>query len=89
MRTWRVMCPLLSQKVTLLARNGSSGAGCTLPSNGYLPSGRKLLFGEAIRLKCEFARHRSQAKMKLCFAPDTASARDLSSMTFTLRYSTT
>jgi len=32
MRTWRVMCPLLSQKVTLLARNGSSGAGCTLPS---------------------------------------------------------
>ncbi len=32
MRTWRVMCPLLSQKVTLLARMGSSGAGCTLPS---------------------------------------------------------
>jgi hypothetical protein len=32
MTTWRVMCPLLSQRVTLLARNGSSGAGCTLPS---------------------------------------------------------
>ena len=28
----RVMCPLLSQKVTLLARNGSFGAGCMLPS---------------------------------------------------------
>ena len=32
MRTWRVMCPLLSQKVTLLARKGSFGAGCMLPS---------------------------------------------------------
>ena len=36
-----------------------------------LPSGRKLLFGEAIRLKCELARRRSQEKMKQCFAPDT------------------
>ncbi len=32
MRTRRVMCPLLSQKVLLLARNGSSGAGWMLPS---------------------------------------------------------
>jgi hypothetical protein len=31
MSTCRVMCPLLSQSVTLLARNGSVGAGCTLP----------------------------------------------------------
>ena len=32
MRTRRVMCPLLSQKVLLLARKGSSGAGWMLPS---------------------------------------------------------
>ena len=31
-RTRRVMCPLLSQYVLLLARKGSSGAGCMLPS---------------------------------------------------------
>jgi hypothetical protein len=32
MRTRRVICPLLSQKVLLLARKGSSGAGWMLPS---------------------------------------------------------
>lgn len=32
MRTRRVMCPLLSQKVLLLARKVSSGAGWTLPA---------------------------------------------------------
>jgi hypothetical protein len=32
MRTRRVICPLFSQKVTLLARNGSFAAGCRLPS---------------------------------------------------------
>ena len=32
MRTRRVMCPLASQKVLLLARKGSSGAGWMLPS---------------------------------------------------------
>jgi len=32
MRTRRVICPLFSQKVLLLARKGSSGAGCMLPS---------------------------------------------------------
>jgi hypothetical protein len=32
MRTRRVICPLFSQYVTLLARYGSSGGGWTLPS---------------------------------------------------------
>ena len=32
MRTRRVICPLFSQKVLLLARKGSFGAGCILPS---------------------------------------------------------
>ncbi len=35
MSTRRVICPLLSQNVTLLARYGSSGAGWTLPSTSY------------------------------------------------------
>lgn len=30
--TRRLMCPFCSQYVLLLARNGSSGAGCMLPS---------------------------------------------------------
>jgi hypothetical protein len=34
-----------------------------------LPSGRKLLFGEAIRRKCEPQRRRSQEEMKKCVAP--------------------
>ena len=32
MRTRRVIGPLLSQQVILLASNGSSAAGCTLPA---------------------------------------------------------
>jgi len=36
---------------------------------GALPSGRKLLFGEAIGRECDTHRHRSQEESKKVFAP--------------------